>query len=54
MAKEYLIAVKPVEKGHWPKIGVAFPNQDGSINVQLECVPVDGKFQLQRPKESGG
>jgi hypothetical protein len=51
MPREYLIAVQPREKGSWQRVGVAFPNADGSINVVLDAFPVDGKFQLQKPKE---
>ncbi len=36
-------------KTQWTKIGVAFTNQNGSINVQLDCLPLDGKCQLQVP-----
>ncbi len=37
------------KKTQWTKIGVAFTNQNGSINVQLDCIPIDGKMQLQVP-----
>lgn len=36
-------------KTQWTKIGVAFTNKNGSINVQLDCLPLDGKVQLQVP-----
>jgi hypothetical protein len=39
------------EKSYWAKVGVAFPNRDGSINVSLEALPVSGKLQLRRPAE---
>jgi hypothetical protein len=51
MAKKYLDVLQPNEKGPWSKIGVAFPNEDGSINVQLRSFPVDGKCQLREPRE---
>jgi len=38
-----------VTKTQWTKIGVAFTNKNGSINVQLDCLPIDGKCQLQVP-----
>lgn len=34
-------------RGHWTKIGAAFTNKDGSIGVQLDAIPVDGKIVLQ-------
>jgi hypothetical protein len=39
----------------WIKIGVAFPNQDGSLNVILEALPVSGKLHVRdpRPRDEG-
>ena len=31
----------------WNRIGVAFTNSDGSINVKLEAVPVTGELQVR-------
>ena len=41
------------EKKFWNRIGVAFVNRDGSINVKLEAVPVKGEMQIRDyvPKE---
>ena len=36
----------------WQKIGAAWQNRDGSINGHLNSLPVDGKFQLRKPKEA--
>ncbi len=35
------------ERSNWTQIGVAFRNKDGSFNVQLDSVPVDGRFNLR-------
>lgn len=35
------------EKKYWNRIGVAFVNSDGSINVKLESLPVGGDFQIR-------
>lgn len=35
------------DRSYWTKIGVAFTNGDGSINVQLDALPVSGKLQLR-------
>ncbi len=35
------------EKKFWNRIGVAFVNRDGSINVKLEAVPVKGEMQIR-------
>ena len=29
-------------KSYWNRVGVAFVNNDGSINVKLDAVPVSG------------
>lgn len=39
------------KKGYWIKVGVAFENQDGSLNVALNCLPVDGKLHIRDKKE---
>lgn len=31
----------------WNKIGVAFVNSDGSLNVKLNALPIDGKCQIR-------
>ncbi len=34
-------------KSRWIKVGIAFPNQDGSIHVVLDAFPVNGKLLLR-------
>lgn len=34
-------------KNYWTWIGVAFLNSDGSLNVKLEAVPVNGEMQIR-------
>lgn len=34
-------------KSRWVKIGVAYVNQDGSINASLDVFPRDGKLQIR-------
>jgi hypothetical protein len=44
-------------KKFWHRIGTAFPCQDGSINVQLDALPINGKLNIRDPKpkdEQGG
>jgi hypothetical protein len=36
-------------RSFWTRIGSAFVNHDGSIGVQLDCLPLDGKIILQLP-----
>lgn len=37
----------PDRKNIWIHIGVAFINRDGSINVRLNALPVDGKLHIR-------
>lgn len=42
-------------RSYWNRIGVAFVNGDGSINVKLDAVPVTGELQIRDyvPREEG-
>jgi len=37
-------------KSRWVKIGAAFTNKDGSMNVFLDALPCDGKVQIRERK----
>ena len=40
------------DKGFWTRIGVAWAHKDGKgFNVQLECVPLDGRISLRVASE---
>lgn len=34
-------------RSFWNRCGVAFVNQDGSLNVKLESVPVNGEIHIR-------
>jgi hypothetical protein len=34
-------------RSFWNRVGVAFVNNDGSINVKLEAMPVTGEIQIR-------
>ncbi len=34
-------------KAYWNRIGVAFVNSDGSLNVKLEALPVSGELHIR-------
>lgn len=44
------------DKNFWNRVGVAFVNADGSINVKLEAVPVSGEIQIRdyQPRDEHG
>jgi hypothetical protein len=31
----------------WVRVGVAFPNRDGSLNVLLDAIPLSGRLQIR-------
>lgn len=43
-------------KSYWNRVGVAFVNTDGSINVKLDAMPVSGQLQIRdyAPREEAG
>jgi hypothetical protein len=42
----YVVTQRGTNK-YWTRIGVAFVNRDGSINVKLEAVPVNGEIHVR-------
>lgn len=39
------------KKSFWTRIGSAWENRNGSINVVLDTIPLDGKMTIQEPRE---
>jgi hypothetical protein len=39
------------EKAVWVKAGMAFVNRDGSLNVYLDVLPLDGKLHVREALE---
>jgi hypothetical protein len=35
------------DRAYWTRIGVAFVNSDGSLNVKLDCLPVSGELHIR-------
>lgn len=47
---EYKIVYAIIERGarrHWLRIGMAFPNRDGSLSVRLDAVPLTGQLHIR-------
>src|SRR4026208_1476334 len=41
------------DRSRWVRVGVAFDNRDGSVNVLLDALPLSGRLQIRsRPSES--
>jgi hypothetical protein len=53
LAAYVIIERKGYDRPFWSRIGSAFFNRDGSINVLLDSLPLQGKIQLREdtPKE---
>ncbi len=34
-------------KSYWTRVGVGFVNQDGSLNLRLDAIPVNGMLQVR-------
>jgi hypothetical protein len=48
-----------IERGprkHWLRVGMAFVNRDGSLNVRLDAMPLSGQLQIRDPpsRSEGG
>jgi hypothetical protein len=42
-------------RSRWVRVGVAFDNKDGSLNVLLDALPLSGRLQVRaRPVEANG
>ncbi len=50
-----IVEKEGVEKSFWIKVGACFLNRDGSFNVYLDALPINGKLQIRGKagKESG-
>ena len=39
-------------KNYWQRLGTGWTNKDGSINVTLNALPVNGRLHLRAPKST--
>ncbi len=46
----YTIVEREGAKNRWVRIGIGFVNQDGSINVRLDAMPVNGRLHVRNHK----
>lgn len=52
--KDVFTVVQNGEKEYWNRIGLAFPNKDGSLTVRLNALPLDGRLQIREPQPKNG
>lgn len=55
----YKLVYTIIERGsgrpaHWLRVGIAFINRDGSLNVRLDALPVTGTLHIRDPKPEEG
>ena len=52
--KELFGAVRRRERSYWTRIGAAFVNRDGSLNLRFDFFPTDPNttIQLREPREA--
>ncbi len=43
----YTIVERPNAKSRWVRIGIGFVNHDGSVNVRLDAMPVNGTLHIR-------
>ncbi len=51
MKEVFTIIEKEGKNPFWLKVGAAWENKDGSLNVYLDALPVNGKLQIREKKE---
>lgn len=45
--KAVYVITKNNGRTFWTKIGIAFVNRDGSLNVKLNSLPIDGEMHIR-------
>jgi hypothetical protein len=43
----YTVVDRGEGKSFWLRVGTAFENRDGSLNVYLDAIPVNGRLQIR-------
>ena len=49
----FAIIEREGKKAFFQRIGSAFENRDGSLNVLLDALPKDGRLNIRDPKPTG-
>jgi hypothetical protein len=50
----YTVVERSPGKSFWTRVGVGFVNRDGSINLRLEAIPINGTLQVRDWEERDG
>lgn len=53
--KKRFDVLQPISRRHggtfWMRVGSAFENRDGSLNLYLDALPLGGKLQVREARE---
>jgi hypothetical protein len=47
MKTVYTVVERGPGKSFWVRVGVGFTNRDGSLNLRLDAIPVNGLLQVR-------
>jgi hypothetical protein len=47
MKTVYTVVERGQGKSFWVRVGVGFTNRDGSLNLRLDAIPVNGTLQVR-------
>jgi hypothetical protein len=47
MKSVYTVVDRGQGKSTWVRVGVGFTNRDGSLNLRLDAIPVNGMLQVR-------
>ena len=47
MKAVFTVVERSPGKSHWTRVGVGFVNRDGSMNLKLDAIPVNGTLQVR-------
>ncbi len=50
----YTVVERSPGKAFWTRVGVGFVNRDGSLNLRLDAMPVNGTLQVRDWEERDG
>lgn len=53
-SKPYKVVYTVITRGehrHWLRLGLAWPNADGSLTVRLDALPINGTLQIRDPPQ---
>ena len=50
----YTVVERAPGKSFWTRVGVGFVNRDGSMNLKLDAIPVNGTLQVRDWDERDG